>query len=204
MDLKSLLNKQRTQLKSCKTIVTDTSGRKFAYENGEKHELDKGLSFIVDTKPDLQIVEIIPGLYLSSQDPVMHEELLLKFSIKNILSIGIQVPMKFHSIRYYFVEILDLPEFNIFQCLKQCLGIIDNCRRCCDGGENILVHCNAGISRSPTIVIAYLMAREKFTFNEAFQRVKLQRVGIKPNEGFIRQLTMNSEEIYRFFHDTWE
>ncbi|XP_043484347.1 probable dual specificity protein phosphatase DDB_G0283417 [Leptopilina heterotoma] len=202
MDLESLLNKKRSQLKSCQTIVTDTSGRKFCYENGEKRELEKGLSFIVDTKPDLEIVEIISGLYLSSQDPVMSEELLLKYSIKNILSIGIQVPVKFNSIRYYFIEILDLPEFDIFQCLKQCLEIIDNC--CCHGDENILVHCNAGISRSPTIVIAYLMAREKLTFHDAFQRVKLQRERIKPNEGFIRQLTMNSQDIQGFFEYNFE
>ncbi|XP_051173777.1 probable dual specificity protein phosphatase DDB_G0283417 [Leptopilina boulardi] len=185
MDLKSLLTKKKQQLKSCKTIYTDTSGRKFLiHENGEKCEIESGLSFVVDTKPDFEIVKIISGLYLSSQDPCLSEEILREHSIKNILSIGIQVPVKFDGIKYYFSELLDLPESNIFPTVKYCLEIIDK-KRCF---ENILVHCNAGISRSPTIVIAYLMAREKLTFDIAFERVKNVRNRIKPNEGFVRQL----------------
>lgn len=42
-----------------------------------------------------------------------------------------------------------------------------------------------GISRSATIVIAYLMFAEKLHINKAFNFVKERRSMIDPNEGFI-------------------
>jgi len=51
-----------------------------------------------------------------------------------------------------------------------------------------LVHCAAGISRSSTIVIAYLMQAMQFSLTEAFKYVREKRPIISPNDGFSRQL----------------
>lgn len=53
--------------------------------------------------------------------------------------------------------------------------------------QKIIVFCRAGHSRSPTIVIAYLMKYENMTFDEAYKYVKNKR-NIMPNNGFIEQL----------------
>lgn len=55
-------------------------------------------------------------------------------------------------------------------------------------GENVLVHCAAGISRSSTIVVAYMMAKYGIEFDEAVQRVRSKRGCICPNTGFESQL----------------
>nr|CUU97454.1 hypothetical transcript [Hymenolepis microstoma] len=68
--------------------------------------------------------------------------------------------------------------FNIF------LG--DSAKR---SGGRVLIHCFAGISRSPTLAIAYLMHNQRITFDEAYNRVKLLRPKISPNFNFIGQLT---------------
>ncbi len=52
----------------------------------------------------------------------------------------------------------------------------------------VLVHCQMGISRSPTIVIAYLMKRNDLTYDMAFNEVKLKRSIIDPNILFLSQL----------------
>ena len=67
---------------------------------------------------------------------------------------------------------------------------------CCEwidsriGKGNILVHCAAGISRSATIVIAYLLfkAKGQLTFDEVFGFVRQHRTCITPNPNFRRQL----------------
>ena len=45
-----------------------------------------------------------------------------------------------------------------------------------------------GISRSSTIVIAYLMWKTQATYNEAYFFVKNRRKFIPPNDGFVQQL----------------
>jgi protein-tyrosine phosphatase len=52
----------------------------------------------------------------------------------------------------------------------------------------VFVHCQAGVSRSPTLVIAYLMSRHSMTLDQAYSFVQHRRPLIKPNDGFLRQL----------------
>ncbi len=55
-------------------------------------------------------------------------------------------------------------------------------------GAKLYVHCEAGVSRSSSLVIALLMHTERLTFLEAFQRVRDKRVRVLPNIGFASQL----------------
>lgn len=52
----------------------------------------------------------------------------------------------------------------------------------------VLVHCAVGLSRSATLVLAYLMIRQNMTLVEAIKTVKDHR-GVTPNRGFLRQLS---------------
>lgn len=54
--------------------------------------------------------------------------------------------------------------------------------------KKILVHCSAGISRSPMVIIDYLMSRDKCTVEEARAKVELARTCIRPNTGFMNIL----------------
>ncbi|KAM9031196.1 dual specificity protein phosphatase 19 isoform 2-T2 [Sarcophilus harrisii] len=58
----------------------------------------------------------------------------------------------------------------------------------------VLVHCNAGVSRSAAIIIGFLMSTEKITFTSAFSLVKNARPAICPNSGFMEQLQAYQQE----------
>jgi len=79
------------------------------------------------------------------------------------------------------VKVADSPDQNIIRYFGECIGFIE-------GDENVLVHCMGGSSRSPTIVIAYIMWRYMLPFNEAFEFVNSKRPYIFPNDGFKEQL----------------
>jgi hypothetical protein len=57
----------------------------------------------------------------------------------------------------------------------------------------ILIHCNLGISRSSSILIAYLISRYKLCLYAAFSYVKDKRLQIAPNYSFLRQLKQFEE-----------
>ncbi len=61
--------------------------------------------------------------------------------------------------------------------------------------KRVLVHCQAGISRSATICIAYLMKHERMDLAQAYACVKVVRPQMDPNEGFMRQLEVFEKRI---------
>ena len=54
--------------------------------------------------------------------------------------------------------------------------------------KNVFVHCAAGMSRSPSLVIAYLMIENRWTYEEAINYVQRKRGIVQPNIGFVKQL----------------
>jgi hypothetical protein len=59
-------------------------------------------------------------------------------------------------------------------------------------GGKVLVHCFAGVSRSASIVIAYIMKEFKMDYKNARSLVSRARKIIEPNYGFERQLQFYS------------
>ena len=63
-------------------------------------------------------------------------------------------------------------------------------------GGKVLVHCNDGMSRSGSLVIAYIMQTYGLDFKSALNYVQQRRFCVQPNDGFEQQLR-EYEPIYR-------
>ncbi|KAA0184196.1 hypothetical protein HAZT_HAZT001252 [Hyalella azteca] len=57
-----------------------------------------------------------------------------------------------------------------------------------ESGVGVLVHCLAGISRSVTITVAYLMFKKKLSLEAAYDYVRVKKANIDPNFNFMGQL----------------
>ena len=66
-----------------------------------------------------------------------------------------------------------------------------------EGNDKIFVHCAAGMSRSPTIVVAYIMWKKKLSLNNAIKFVKEKRPIISPNDNFMNQLKIFEELLIK-------
>lgn len=63
-------------------------------------------------------------------------------------------------------------------------------------GGKVLVHCHAGISRSATICMAYLMATLRLRMEDAYEHVKSRRKIISPNFSFMGQLLSFESQVF--------
>jgi hypothetical protein len=63
------------------------------------------------------------------------------------------------------------------------------------GPGGVYVHCYAGVSRSATLVIAYLMCHRGLSLIEAMRRVRRARPVICPNTGFMEQLAVYEDRL---------
>lgn len=161
--------------------------------NKNFQQMPKTYGFVVDTKPD-QIPAIILNdfLYLGSQDSVTLEN-VQKYHITDILSVGIQAPDSDivygdgsnSTVCNHFVECLDMPDTQLDNIIKRTNQIIQSVH---ERNGRILIHCNAGVSRSASVCIAYLMLQRQMNFVDAFSLVKSKRECIRPNDGFLKQL----------------
>jgi protein-tyrosine phosphatase len=52
----------------------------------------------------------------------------------------------------------------------------------------VFLHCQEGISRSPTLALAYRMAKEHVPLGECFQQMKEIRPEVEPNRAFLQDL----------------
>ena len=61
----------------------------------------------------------------------------------------------------------------------------------------VLVHCVEGVSRSVSVVAAYLMAERGWSPKDAVEFIKTKRVIANPNFGFVQQLSEYARELSR-------
>lgn len=135
--------------------------------------------------------EVWPGLYLGDQDMANNRRELRRLGITHVLNAshsrwrGTPEAYEGLGIRYLGVEAHDSPAFDMSIHFQTAADFIH--RALSQPGGKILVHCAVGVSRSATLVLAYLMLYHHFTLVEAIKKVKDHR-GIIPNRGFLRQL----------------
>ncbi|TKR80376.1 hypothetical protein L596_014458 [Steinernema carpocapsae] len=92
---------------------------------------------------------------------------------------------KIEGIEYLYLPMDDNELQNIKQYFESTANFI---QKAAEKGGKILVYCAAGVSRSATICIMYLVIKEKMSLREAFTIVNKLRSIIAPNLGFWRQM----------------
>jgi protein-tyrosine phosphatase len=129
--------------------------------------------------------EIIPSLYVGPWALAREKETLQKYGITHIVNAS-QIPGRFtEDFNYLTVNIEDDEKVDINQHFTKVSRFINNAIM--EGGK-VLVHCLAGMSRSPTLVIAYLVQKRNMTLVDAMALVKAKRCIMDINPGFVRQL----------------
>eukprot|EP01102_Stenamoeba_stenopodia_P002096 TRINITY_DN11857_c0_g1_i1.p1 TRINITY_DN11857_c0_g1~~TRINITY_DN11857_c0_g1_i1.p1 ORF type:complete len:194 (+),score=39.36 TRINITY_DN11857_c0_g1_i1:159-740(+) len=184
----SAIQAQQKKLQPTTTIVTTASGQVFREEkDGALVSIEGKRAVLIEAAPDPVLARVLDRVYLGSQDAAANLEGMLAANITHVLNVATGIkPLFEDKFIYRNVEILDLPEVAIDQYFDECFGFIDEALKMPNGA--VLVHCNAGVSRSASIVIGYVMKTKQLPYEAAHDLVKQARSQIRPNEGFVKRL----------------
>lgn len=199
--LSDLQNHSQSKLRHTTTRVTNSLGQ-MVFESKSPsgtfetcgRSIDSNVSFLkIESSPDEKLHYVIDRLYIGSQDSALNLPALNEYKITHILNVATGIENAFpEQYKYLNIELLDLPETNIRQMFSQTNEFI---QQAMTHNGCVLVHCNAGISRSASIVLAYLLGVHYMKYEDAYELLKAARSIISPNIGFVRQLKEYAAQI---------
>ena len=131
--------------------------------------------------------QILPYLYLGCRKVAACLPSLKANGITNVLNVTSSIPNNFVTagLTYKQIAVEDSHDVNMLQHLPEAFSFIEKARV---SGERVLVHCHAGMSRSVTVILAYLMKFCNHTLDSAYEHVKQIKSDISPNFSFMGQL----------------
>jgi atypical dual specificity phosphatase len=98
-------------------------------------------------------------------------------------------------LEYLSLDLADVPEEDLLRVLPETTAWIGRAVRASEAHNRVLVHCVAGVSRSATVVAAYIMATEGLSAARALREVQAKRNCANPNPGFRAQLIRWEERL---------
>lgn len=107
--------------------------------------------------------------------------------ISALLCVAAERDIRIPRMPYHKVPIVDMKSIPADQLRDATNWIHDALRR----GHSVLVFCNEGIGRSPSVVIAYLCSKLGFEFGRAVEHVAT----IRPRISILPNLIVSIEEI---------
>uniref|UniRef100_T1J1P0 Ubiquinone biosynthesis O-methyltransferase, mitochondrial n=1 Tax=Strigamia maritima TaxID=126957 RepID=T1J1P0_STRMM len=140
-----------------------------------------------------QIAQLADHLYLSGARAVQSDRIVER-DVTCIVNATVELPnLPIPNVDYLKVPVNDTPHSNLYNYFDVAADKIEEIRR--KGGKT-LVHCIAGVSRSVSLCLAYLMKYEGMSLRTAYSHVKARRPIAHPNRGFFKQLI--DYEMYLF------
>lgn len=138
-------------------------------------------------KENFTMTEILPRIFVGNTHDAQNLDRLTQHGITHIINSTPDLPSSWEKkCQYLRIDIFDLPSQNIRKYFDMTYQFIEDAL--CTKTNKVLVHCSAGISRSPTLVLAYMIKKKKIKLDEAFQTMRQLRTIVDPNISFILQL----------------
>jgi len=139
---------------------------------------------------------IVPNLYLGGIDAASDKPSLYRAGIRAVCCCcrELEFPTKEFSedLAYYRVDVEDVSREPIELFFPEATEFIHSW---ISREQPVLVHCRAGVSRSATVVIAYLIAYHGYSLHDAFFLARSHRSVVTPNLGFLEKLGEYEESI---------
>ncbi|XP_037085970.1 dual specificity protein phosphatase 22-B-like [Pollicipes pollicipes] len=130
--------------------------------------------------------QVLPGLFVGSYRDSKNLAQLSTNNISHIVAVHVTAKKWYKDKNYLLISAADTPQQNLLSYIPRCNDFIHSARQ---GGGAVLIHCLAGMSRSVTVALAYIISVTSLDYRTALQAVRAARPIANPNDGFLKQLT---------------
>uniref|UniRef100_A0A672G8A6 Dual specificity protein phosphatase n=1 Tax=Salarias fasciatus TaxID=181472 RepID=A0A672G8A6_SALFA len=186
------LNKRSLKQICCLASPEGADGR---YETPPASELQRLMWTKAGSSNHLD--EVQPRIYIGDMYAAKDKRTLQAHLITHVLNaadgkFNVNTGPAFYrdtKITYHGVEAFDMPSFNLSPFFYSAANFIKTAL------SKVFVHCAMGLSRSSTLVLAYLMIHENMTLPAAIKAVSANR-NISPNNGFLEQLRELDKKLH--------
>ncbi|OXA50272.1 dual specificity protein phosphatase 3 [Folsomia candida] len=147
--------------------------------------------------PNTSVDEVYPGIFVGNAIIAKDIRALAHLGVTHIINAACGVDsIRFvdtselfyisrnYKCKFLGIPAMDVPTYQLNRYFNETSAFIDDAVQ---SGGKCLIHCIQGISRSATLVIAYLMMKKELTVYDALSLVRNKRK-IWPNDGFLVQL----------------
>uniref|UniRef100_A0A914HE36 protein-tyrosine-phosphatase n=1 Tax=Globodera rostochiensis TaxID=31243 RepID=A0A914HE36_GLORO len=153
-------------------------------------------SSAIDQLQAVEPTQIFDFLFLGSQNDALNGELFKRHGITRVINLSETCPppnaLPDDAHHFLRIPIKDSYCAKLLPHFDAAFKFIEEARKT---GDKVLVHCLAGISRSPTLAIAYVMRAKQIVSDEAYKFVKNLRPSISPNFNFLGQLMEYEKQL---------
>jgi predicted protein tyrosine phosphatase len=142
------------------------------------------------------LFEILSFLYLGEEKTSRKREMLGSLGITHVLNVAAHCTNHFPDhFTYLKISLYDDMRQDLLEHFHTGIVFIEEVRKT---GGKVLVHCQGGISRSTSFIIAYLMKVYNKPFEFCHKYLRSKKSSIKPNDNFLIQLRAWEDERYKF------
>lgn len=181
-------------------LLTSTDSR--LHDHERKSSAPNFWMCTLSQAPENSYDEVYPGIYMGDYTLTQNKAVLLELGISHVVNCSqgsgsreVSTNASYYrgsSIKYHGIKALDSPTYNMMPHFNAASEFVEKALK---KGGKVFVHCYKGVSRSATIVIAYLMLKCNIDLEDAVKMIRAKRK-IHPNDGFIRQLCILSRQLY--------
>ena len=126
---------------------------------------------------------IIDNIYLGDSDAAADEDYLKSYNISTVVNCAEELVSNYTDLKFMELKLFDYYLDQIFPRFEIAYKYIKR-----HSENNILIHCAAGMSRSASLVIFYIMKEKKWDYDTCLNYTRERRPVVWPNEGFEEQL----------------
>jgi len=132
--------------------------------------------------------EILPHIYLGGIHAAKNKELLKLYGITHILTVAIDIDALYPDDFHYML--IKAHDYELQDLISYFNAANDFIKTALKNNGVILIHCMAGVSRSTTVLSAYILESQLSSVKNTLALIKQKRSFINPNPGFREQLDL--------------